>query len=327
MLDVLGLDALEEGAYRRLIALPSESVETLAAALQVDVSDLAAALDGLEEKGLVARSTATPGHFVASPPALALGSLIVQRQEEIRRAQLELGRLAEQYRGVMADRSDTDVIEVVRGAQAVAQRFGQMQRAANDEVLALVKASVAIVSADENVDEDLALARGVTYRVVVERAAFSKPGFVDLVSESLKAGELIRVAGDLPLRLVIADRSLALLPLAPTETDSAGGALLVHPSGLLDALLHLFELVWAGANEVLPTDAGATELAADRLDDVDARILTLLLAGLTDHAIGGQLGMSLRTVQRRVSQLMDRAQVVTRFQLGHEAARRGWLGV
>jgi len=117
------------------------------------------------------------------------------------------------------------------------------------------------------------------------------------------------------------------LPLAPTATDSAGGGLLVHPSGLLDALLHLFDLIWASANEVLPTDTGTTELAADRLDDVDARILTLLLAGLTDQAIGGQLGMSLRTVQRRVSQLMDRAQVVTRFQLGHEASRRGWLGV
>ena len=68
-------------------------------------------------------------------------------------------------------------------------------------------------------------------------------------------------------------------------------------------------------------------LDADRIDEIDARILTLLLAGLTDQAIGGQLGMSLRTVQRRVSGLMDRAAVVTRFQLGHEAARRGWVGV
>ncbi|NIK55903.1 hypothetical protein [Kribbella shirazensis] len=47
MLDVLGLDAIEEGAYRRLITLPSESVEELAASLRVEMSDLAAALDGL----------------------------------------------------------------------------------------------------------------------------------------------------------------------------------------------------------------------------------------------------------------------------------------
>ena len=40
-----------------------------------------------------------------------------------------------------------------------------------------------------------------------------------------------------------------------------------------------------------------------------------------------QLGISARTVQRRVSALMARAQVSTRFALGHEAARRGWFGV
>ena len=55
------------------------------------------------------------------------------------------------------------------------------------------------------------------------------------------------------------------------------------------------------------------------------RSSALLLAGLTDQAIGNQLGLSLRTVQRRVSQLMERARVATRLQLGHEAGRRGWL--
>jgi hypothetical protein len=35
--------------------------------------------------------------------------------------------------------------------------------------------------------------------------------------------------------------------------------------------------------------------------------------------------MSLRTVQRRVHQLMERAAVTTRFQLGHAAAQRGWV--
>ena len=327
MLDVLGLDATEEGAYRRLVALPSASAEDLAEAMTADVASLASALSALEAKGLVARSTGQPGHFVASPPSLALGSLIVQREEEIRRAQLELGRLTEQYRGSVADRTGTDVVDVGRGPQAVAHRFAQMQRGASTEVVALVKSSVAIVTAEENTDEDVALARGVSYRVVLERSAFSRPGFLDRVAESIDAGEVVRVVDSLPLRLVIADRSLALLPLAPTSTDVGGGALLVHESGLLDALLHLFDLVWASANEVVPSSSGVSLADADRIDEVDARILTLLLAGLTDQAIGGQLGMSLRTVQRRVSALMDRARVVTRFQLGHEAGRRGWVGV
>jgi DNA-binding CsgD family transcriptional regulator len=296
--------------------------------MAASVSALVTALAALEEKGLVARSTGQPGHFVASPPSLALGSLIVQREEEIRRAQLELGRLTEQYRGSVADRTGTDVVDVVRGPQAVADRFAQMQRGASSEVVALVKSSVAIVTAEDNsAAEDVAVARGVAYRVVLERSAFERPGFMDRVVESINAGETVRVTDSLPLRLVIADRSLALLPLAPTSSDVGGGALLVHESGLLDALLHLFDLVWASSNEVVPSGSGVSILEADRIDEVDARILTLLLAGLTDQAIGGQLGMSLRTVQRRVSGLMDRARVVTRFQLGHEAARRGWVGI
>jgi sugar-specific transcriptional regulator TrmB len=325
MLDVLGLDAMEEGAYRRLVGLPSASAGELADAMQAQEAVLTNALSALEDKGLVARSTSQPGHYVASPPALAMGSLIVQREREIQRAQHELEALAEQYRATAADRTGVDTVDVVRGPRAVADRFAQIQRGASTEVLALVKSSVALVSAADNTDEEEALLRGVAYRVVLERAAFAKPGFLDSVAETMRIGEAVRVTDSLPVRLVIADRSLALLPLAPTASDSGAGALLVHESGLLDALLYLFDLVWASAKEVLPTESGVSELAADRIDGVDARILTLLLAGLTDHAIGGQLGMSLRTVQRRVSALMDRANVVTRFQLGHDAARRGWI--
>ena len=257
MLDVLGLDATEEGAYRRLVTLPSASAEDLAEVMTSSVSALASALAALEDKGLVARSTGQPGHFVASPPSLALGSLIVQREEEIRRAQLELGRLTEQYRGSVADRTGTDVVDIVRGSRAVADRFAQMQRGASTEVVALVKSSVAVVTAEENTaSEDVAVARGVAYRVVLERSAFERPGFMDRVVESIEAGETVRVTDSLPLRLVVADRSLALLPLAPTASDSGGGALLVHESGLLDALLHLFDLVWASSNEVVPSPSG-----------------------------------------------------------------------
>ncbi len=324
MLDVLGLDTLEEATYRQLIALPSASAAELAQALQESAAELATALASLEGKGLVARSTSGTDTFVAPPPSVALGSLMVERQEELRKAGLELNSLVEQYRGAAAERTVTDVIDVVKGPQAVAQRFGQLQRGARREVLALVQAQVAVVTAEENVDEAVAIERGVDYRVVVEREVLQRPGFFADAASSIAVGEQIRVAQTLPLRMLIADRELALLPLAPTAEDSAGGALLVHPSGLLDALLSLYDFVWQSASPLVATGDGARS-TADRLDDIDAQVLSLLLAGLTDQAVGGQLGLSLRTVQRRVSQLMDRARVGTRLQLGHEACRRGWV--
>jgi sugar-specific transcriptional regulator TrmB/DNA-binding CsgD family transcriptional regulator len=325
MLDVLGLDDVEERAYRRLVTLPSEPADRLASELGLELATATAALSGLEAKGLVARSVAEPTHYVASPPAVALGSLIVQRQEDLRQAQLQLSALTEAYRGGASERTLTDVIDVVRGPQAVAQRFAQLQRGAQREVLALVKSSVALVSAEENVDEEPAIDRGVKYRVVLERASLERPGFFDRVVESVQAGEEVRVRDSVPLRLVVADRKLALLPLAATDDDIGGGALLVHPSGLLDALLSLFDLVWDQSNPMLQSGSGISEADGQAIDQVDRHVLALLMHGLTDQAIGGQLGMSLRTVQRRVHQLMERAGVTTRFQLGHAAAQRGWV--
>lgn len=49
-------------------------------------------------------------------------------------------------------------------------------------------------------------------------------------------------------------------------------------------------------------------------------LLQLLANGLSDQAIGRRLGLSRRTVQRRVRSLMDHYAVQTRFQLGMRAA-------
>ena len=79
----------------------------------------------------------------------------------------------------------------------------------------------------------------------------------------------------------------------------------------------------AGA-EIVVSAGEIGEIAPDAIDDVDAQLLSLLLAGLNDKAVAYQLGTSLRTVQRRVSHLMDLARVETRMQLGWQAARLGW---
>ena len=90
MLDVLGLDTTEAAAYRRLIEIPSGTAEDLSADLALSHEAALRVLTGLEAKGLVARSSSERGRrFVASPPAIALGALLVERQEELRLAQEE----------------------------------------------------------------------------------------------------------------------------------------------------------------------------------------------------------------------------------------------
>lgn len=325
MLDVLGLEDAEELAYRALVEVPSYDAAGLAVRLDCHPIEAARSLAALEKLGLAARSSGGTDRYVASPPSVALAALAVQREDELRRAQREIEALTEVYRGTDTERSVSDVVDVVRGAKAVGQRFAQLQMAAREEVLGFVKADVAVVPPEENTEEDAAVTRGVRYRVVIERSSFERPGFFSAASDSLKAGEEVRVVQELPIRMLIVDRRIALVPLL-SGSDRSIGALIVHRSGMLDALIALFDRVWRdGLPLVLGNDGVIENPTADGLPELDARILGLLLAGLTDQAVANQLGLSMRTVQRRVRALMDLVSADTRLQLGYHASRRGWI--
>lgn len=326
MLDALGLDNLEETVYRQLVAAPSANLEELAEAADLDAYAVSAVLSALEGKGLVARASAGQDRYVASPPAVALGALLVQRQDELRRAQVEMTELAGLYRGSVARRDVADVVDVVHGTEAIAQRFAQLQYSAKKCIQALQKPQAAVVTReDADEAERAAIERGVRHDIVLERSVFDTPGIYESIDSGLEIGIELRVVPTVPLRAFIVDREIALIPLMNSEHKTVQDALLLHPSGLLDAIIALFDLIWTSAPKLVATPEGTVETAADRLEPLDTKVLSLLLAGLTDASIGAQLGLSLRTVQRRVRQMMDRAQVDTRLQLGYEAGRRGWL--
>jgi DNA-binding CsgD family transcriptional regulator len=158
---------------------------------------------------------------------------------------------------------------------------------------------------------------------VYDVTALDDPAIARNVSTHVRSGEHARLAESLPTKLAVADRELALLPLAWT-TSAHDAALLVHPCGLLDALVALFETVWVQATPLVMTDATAPSAEAAISAD-DRHLLSLLVAGLTDEAAGARLGVSRRTVVRRVQHLMERTGSRSRLQLGWQARERGWL--
>ena len=160
---------------------------------------------------------------MASPPSVALGALLVQRQNEMRIAELELGSLDEAYRTAVADRGTADVVDVVQGREAIRKRFEQLQLAARHEVMAFVKAPAAVVSTAQNTAEDEAVARGVHYRVLLEREMLDvEPGMFEQLAGAVAAGEEIRVTDSLPLKLLVVDHELAFVPIGPAEAAGSG---------------------------------------------------------------------------------------------------------
>ncbi|WP_457518627.1 hypothetical protein [Streptomyces sp. TE33382] len=144
------------------------------------------------------------------------------------------------------------------------------------------------------------------------------PGRLETLLNLAALGERSRLLPHLPFKARIVDRRIAVVPLAGGSQDSI---VLVHPSGLLDGLMELFEAYWEQAEPLLTECPDPVEGPSQK----ELLLLRLLHAGCKDKAIARQPGVSVRTATRRVAALMGRLDAGTRFQAGVKARERGWV--
>lgn len=316
MFEAVGIDEREEHLYRLLLESPSKTTDRIARELHVDDGQVGDLLGSLETKGLVSRSSdATEPGFVAAPPNVAIEQLTLVRRRELD----DVRRCADQLMGLYwsgRDQRSEHLVEIIR-PDAVLTRFEQLQRSAINEVVVFDRPPYLMSGTDHNDTEVVNLHKGVRYRCLYDRTALDESR--ERIERSMGAGEEARVAGALPMKLAIADRRLALVPLDGADSE---GAIMVHRSSLLDALVALFDALWASATPLTLVDD--TPEADPRLGAEDRHLISMLLAGLSDQAIAHRMNLSSRTLHRRIKRLMDVAGADTRLQLGWHAARAGW---
>ncbi|MEV0645775.1 helix-turn-helix transcriptional regulator [Phytomonospora sp. NPDC050363] len=312
----VGLSGAAERLYRALLADPLATPAALAAAAAVESADYPALLAELSGRGLTAR---TDGRLVAVDPRIGLGALVRERQSNLDLATQAITGLVAAFTEGQLRADPSRLAEVVDGPERVA--------AAMASIVAEAATEVAVFDAPPYVDkktskraETSLLDRGVRSRAIYAVAALEVPGYYDAVQAMIAAGEMARVVPTVPLKLVVVDGRRALLPLA-IHDGVVRSAILVHPSALAEALAALFESVW---DTGLPIP-GELEEVAEPLDAEERELLRLLNAGVKDEAIARRLGVSPRTLSRRVTRLLERLGSATRFQAGLQAARRGWL--
>ena len=104
--------------------------------------------------------------------------------------------------------------------------------------------------------------------------------------------------------------------------QNTGRRLVVRQQALIAGFTLLFEALWERAMAVPGLDGSVN--AEDRTSD-RRLLLDQLANGAKDEQIARALGLSLRTVRRRVADILDELGVDSRFQAGVEAVRRGWV--
>lgn len=316
LLGGLGVSTGEEAAYRTLLRTGPATLATVAEHAKMSTEVLRRLVPSLEELGLVTRLPGRPLRLSATPPSVAIDALAARRQDELASSRAAASVLmAEEL--IYASERPEELLEVVTGGDAIAQRFYQLHEAAQHEVLGLVKPPFAIDTSRPNVTQEAAMRRGVTVRCIYDPTSFDAPSMLANVQRATTHGEIARIA-DIPTKLTVIDTKFALLPLT-SHSVSVESALIVHSSALLDALVSLFEVLWRTA---APLDLSTSTPGATRPDDLEQDMVSLLASGMQDEAVARQLGISARTLQRRLQILFDQLESRTRFQAGFRAAVR-----
>lgn len=323
VLEPLGVGQFDERVYRIMLARPQAMADELVRATASDPALVAAALERLEQLGLIRHSTDEPGQYVPAPPNAAFEQLINRRHRELGQLRLDANELVADYYAATLNRVPHGLIEVVAGSDAVLRQARALERATSTEILSFDKPPFLVETMsdhDEVGNESPLLDRGVVVRAIYTTDALTDGDRLARVSALAARGEQARVLPSLPLKLRIFDRQTALVPLA-IDVGVMHTVAVVRRSALLEALVSLFELHWRRAAPI----GGGAPVADSPLTAEDQQLLGMLAAGLSDAAIARQFGVSARTARRRTSRLLERLHASTLFQAGAAAVRGGHL--
>jgi DNA-binding Lrp family transcriptional regulator len=321
-LAVLGFTDREERLYRLLLRHSGRTITELAALAGLPAGELREQVLRFAGLGVVELHDEV---VVPRPPEAALGRLVSEEVRRVRNRSDQLDAVRDLLPSLQADHLEATAPVV---GQVEAERLG-----GSDDVVAMITSLSAASTGDLlwlrpdpwNVPSGEVLDRMVAdlvrsgrrsraiYQVDVLRNA---PGTLRRRAE---AGEHVRILAEVPTRMAVLGSSAAVIVEKFHVFDE--NRLVLRQPSLVAAMTLMFEGLWEKAMPV-PGFDGHHELhgaTAQRL------LLTQLAGGSKDEQIARALDLSVRTVRRRVADLMAELGVTSRFQAGVEAVRRGWL--
>ncbi|MFE4800487.1 LuxR C-terminal-related transcriptional regulator [Streptomyces sp. NPDC056708] len=320
-LQALGLSAMAEVAYLALVEQGPQTLAELADRAPLVGSPLESlqhAVTELSDIGLVSR---TDDRLTAQPPRTMLEAVAERRAREARIAYESATVLSRFWLDHTSGSSYVEVVDSSHRHMAVQQRV-------HDEAVAEVRGlSIGPTGGSDRVPEVSlgildALDRGIAYRVVYSANILQDPKALAVAHACIDRGEQARVFPDVALNVLVCDDRFAVVGV--TAPDRTGHhSIVVQPSGLLDGLIGVFESYWRMAVPLPP--AGEAVGSGTSPMNGHRQLLSYLSAGLTDESIARELRVSERTVTRRIARLQEMLGARTRFQLGVQAGRRGWL--
>ncbi|WP_018157980.1 helix-turn-helix domain-containing protein [Demetria terragena] len=308
-LHVLGIGPEGETLYRQVLRSPGLLLTTYANRLGWSDAEADRALEQLRRRRLVRANDL--GEVRVDHPRAALERVVSAEEAQLATRRQDLARLRDAIDGYAADHRVGQ-----QGAAAdepARERIDPASLATVHEQLAVSTDGPILVAhhADGLLPEDLPVVRRLLEEGREQRGVFLgdvAQDASDYVQAWADSGESQRLSPPFPSPFVCFGTQAALASTGWGKTTDEH--VILRDPVAVRAFVELFERLWAAGSPV------------DRSDHGDDQLVELMRQGLKDEAIARLLGISLRTVRRRVARLMDDYSVGTRFQLALRIADR-----
>lgn len=317
-LRVFGVGPHAEQVYRLILRNGGDTPESISDLVGRPLPEVVREVDRLVELRLARRVDQA---VRPEPPDLALGRLVGEHQERLQVEDQALSAVRASISQYVLDHEsgrEGDWDPVVVDAIDVTDLVGTMETLVLNSTgdLRFMRPDQWSLPSGLRMDR-IVMAALETGRV--SRALYPdvlRDDVPDAVQIRAEAGEQVRVLPQLPVRLAIFGTAAAILPEHFDRTE--GRRLVIRHPALVRGLCDLFDLHWSRGVAV-------PGLEVTSVADESRQLLQMLAGGAKDEQMARAMGLSLRTVRRRVATLLVELGVQSRFQAGVEAVRRGWL--
>jgi DNA-binding CsgD family transcriptional regulator/sugar-specific transcriptional regulator TrmB len=321
-----GLGEIADALYRAMLGDARLGVAELAQKLGWSPEQVRSGLDELARLSLIRPSSESPGEFRPVPPQVGLSALLSlqelelrQRQDQLLECKTTLEQLTEEYAD--ANRQRYPAIEELTGIDSIRSRIELLASECQSEIVSFAPGgpqSEANLEASKPLDLAV-LRRGIRMKTVFQDSVMNDGASAAYANWLVEQGDEVRTTPILPPRMIIYDRSIAILPRDPSDTSA--GAVVVRGTGIVAALSALFNRIWDSARPL----GRDREYQQGELTGQERVLLQLLAQGYTDEAVARKLGISVRTGRRMTANLTSRLGAKSRFQAGAFTLLNGWL--
>lgn len=163
------------------------------------------------------------------------------------------------------------------------------------------------------------LDRGITMRTLYQHTVRHSQGTLAYAARMAEGNVQIRTLEELIDRLMLFDRSVALIP---AREDRQVALEIRHP-GIVAYLAKVFEHQWSQATPLV--DEVPYAPSTNGITGVQRSIAKLLIEGHVDEAIARRLGMNVRTCRAHIAKIAAALGSGSRAQLGYLIAQSGML--